>query len=117
MSPEVNYEVTTGLWVTITPFSYEDVNIPQGFHCDLSSVPRWLWSLIAPFELSIAAPLVHDFLYKSGGQLPDSTKRYTRAEVDGLFLKIMKEEGVSFWRRYGAYNAVRLFGAKNFKDS
>lgn len=117
MEPRVDYLVREGCWITLAPFSYEDVHIPQGFRCDLSSVPRPLWWLVAPFELSVAAPLVHDFLYRRGGTLPDSTRRYTRKEVDQLFLQVMLEEGVNPWRARVAYHAVRLFGGRAFQEA
>ena len=40
---------------------------------DLSSVPRAFWGLIAPFEVSIEAPLEHDFLYQHRGDPPAGT--------------------------------------------
>lgn len=110
--PSVTYRVATGSWVTASCFRYEDIIIPGGFECDLSSVPRVLWWLIAPFELSIKAPLVHDFLYKAGGFLPVSGETLTRKDVDELFLRIMREEQVAGWRSCAAYTAVRLFGGK-----
>src|SRR5262245_36601581 len=62
------------------------ITVPAGFRFDLSTVPRAFWFLIAPFELSIVAPLLHDFLYESGGRPPDVSihppRSYTRAEVD-----------------------------------
>jgi len=96
--------------------------IPEGFRFDLASIPRAFWWLLAPFELSVAAPLVHDYLYSHAGKpsvsiLPSNksipspiTNPLSRAAVDLLFLEIMKDEGVSFWRRYPAYWAVRVFG-------
>ena len=47
--------------------------VRKGFEFDLSSIPRFLWWLIAPFELSVTAPLIHDFLYHFGGAPPDYT--------------------------------------------
>lgn len=41
--------------------------MPERFRFDLASLPREAWPLIAPFELSIAAPLLRDYLYRSGG--------------------------------------------------
>lgn len=70
----------------------------------------------------MAAPLVHDYLYSHAGKPsvpvslsneslpPPIRKSLSRADVDLLFLEIMKDEGVSFWRRYPAYAAVRVFG-------
>ena len=96
------------------------ITVPAGFRFDLSSVPRVFWSLIAPFELSIAAPLAHDFLYRHGGQPPagsiEPPRTYTRAEADRLFLTIMQAEGVAPWRRIPAYLAVRLFGRSSWRS-
>jgi hypothetical protein len=105
-------------WRLEADYTYDDrstaITVPAGFRFDLSSVPRALWSLIAPFELSIVAPLLHDFLYESGGRPPDVSidppRTYTRAEVDRMFLRIMAEEEVARWRRWLAYAAVRTFG-------
>jgi len=115
--PEIDYRERDRQWITLSPFSYEDVNIPQGFECDLASVPRLLWPLVAPFELSVAAPLVHDWLYRHGGVLPDTGVTRARKACDQLFLKIMIEEGVPVWRARAAYHAVRLFGGSSFKES
>ncbi len=105
-------------WRLETDYLYDDgdhrITVPAGFEFDLSSVPRAFWSLIAPFELSIVAPLVHDFLYKYGGEPPPGSvqprRSYTRRDVDDMFRSIMEKEGVAPWRRRLAYWAVRTFG-------
>jgi hypothetical protein len=90
------------------------VTVPEGFEFDLSSVPRLLWWLIAPFDLSVVAPLLHDFHYRWAGDPPPGAVRpphaYTRHEVDRVFLRIMEIEGVTWWRRLLGYTAVRVFG-------
>ena len=77
-------------------------------------MPRALWWLIAPFDLSVAAPLLHDFLYLHGGRPPAGAvappRIYNRAEVDAMFRGIMRKEGVSRWRQVVGYLAVRTFG-------
>jgi hypothetical protein len=106
------------LWRLEADYKYRDgettITIDAGFEFDLASVPRAFWSLIAPFELSVAAPLLHDFLYRCGGKPPAGSthppRTYTRAEVDGMFRTIMEAEAVSPWRRVLAYLAVRIFG-------
>jgi Protein of unknown function (DUF1353) len=110
-SPEI------GRWRLEVPYTYHDdgtaITVPAGFEFDLSSVPRPFWSLIAPFELSIVAPLLHDFLYRHGGKPPagiDPPRAYSRAEADRLFRHIMEAEAVPTWRRVLAYAAVRAFG-------
>ena len=105
-------------WRLERDYAYADgtttITVPAGFEFDLSSVPRAFWGLIAPFELSITAPLVHDFLYKHRGDPPagsiDPSRTYTRAEADRLFRRIMEQEGVAGWRRVLGYASVRLFG-------
>ena len=105
-------------WRLEADYAYRDgdtmITVPAGFRFDLSSVPRALWWLIAPFELSIAAPMLHDFLYLHGGRPPAGTlmppRTYTRADADRVFREVMKAEGVPMWRRVLGYAAVRLFG-------
>ena len=77
-------------------------------------MPRAFWWLIAPFELSVVAPLVHDFLYLHAGKPPPGSveppRAYSRAEADRAFRQIMEAEGVESWRRVFAYAATRAFG-------
>jgi hypothetical protein len=111
-----------GLWVLEAPYVYDDgetrLTVPAGFRFDLASVPRLFWPLVAPFELSIAAPLLHDFLYRYAGDPPPPatkpSRRYTRRDADRLFREAMAAEGVAAWRRYGAFAAARLFGGSSW---
>jgi hypothetical protein len=113
-----------GRWRLEQEYEYRDgdtlIAVPAGFEFDLSSVPRVFWTVIAPFELSVVAPLVHDFLYRYGGDPPAGTvtppRTYTRAEADRLFRVIMRWEGVPVWRRVPAYLAVRLFGRSAWRS-
>lgn len=117
--PVVTYRVRACCWVLEVGYTYEDEDgehliwIPRGFVFDLASVPRLVWPLIAPFELSIAAPLVHDWLYRYAGSMPaggHALRAYTRRDADLLFRRIMERERVPGWRRVLAYAAVRAFG-------
>lgn len=118
--PVISYSVDDKCWYLEAEYSYQDgenlVKVPKGFDFDLASIPRFLWWLIAPFELSITAPLLHDFVYVYRGDLPEASivpvRIYNRKEADGLFKRIMKQEGVSKWRITAAYFAVRLFGKR-----
>jgi Protein of unknown function (DUF1353) len=73
-----------------------------------------VWPIIAPFELSILAPLFHDLVYEFKGRPPadlvEPYRTFTRVEADDLFLHLMEMEGVSGWRRNLAYAAVRAGG-------
>lgn len=37
--------------------------IPKGFTTDLMSIPRFAWSILAPFDSVMIGDLIHDFLY------------------------------------------------------
>ncbi len=114
----VTYLVDEQCWRLEQTYRYQDgaslITVPEGFKFDLASVPRFIWGLISPFDLSIVAPLVHDFLYFHKGDPPagavDPPRTYTRKASDVLFKRIMKQEGVWRWRWQLAYAAVRLFG-------
>lgn len=99
--------------------------VPQGFVTDLASIPRPFWSEIAPFELSIGAVVLHDWLYQhggrilcrnvplpNGGQIAAAPLTFTRADADAFLRDIAAQFGVSLWRRNAAYYAVRLFGGR-----
>lgn len=106
--------------VTTTRDGYRFI-IPEGFEFDLASVPRLFWWFIAPFELSIAAPLVHDYYYRNGGNPEpnsneDENPELTRAQVDLVFRELMKGEGVSRFRRLIAFYGVRMFGGLSWRD-
>jgi hypothetical protein len=90
---------------------------PKGYKFDLASVPRPLWAVIAPFDLSTLAPLFHDLIYEFKGNLPSAdyvspypARRFGQKEADDLFLRLMAAEGVSWWKRNAAYAAVRTAG-------
>ena len=95
--------------------SIETLPIPEGFRFDLASIPRPLRWFIEPYELSIAAPLIHDWLYQHGGVTPEGT--VTRAEADLLLRLIAAAQGVSWLRRWVAWGAVRLFGWAAWRTS
>lgn len=123
-SPVVTYRGPSGPWRLERGYVVRDgrfrLRIPRGFEFDAASIPRVCWWLIGPVELSLAAPLAHDFLYRCGGcpepgvALPART--WTRAEADRLFRVVMAAEGVPRWRRGLAYLAVRLFGWRAWRD-
>lgn len=108
-----------GRWVLLEPHRFEfdgfSVGVPAGYIYDLASIPRPLGALLARYDLSTAAPLLHDFLYGWCGVPPSETvtpptRTFTRAEVDRLFLETMERCGVGVVARRVAYLAVRTFG-------
>ncbi len=105
--------------------------VPKGYISDGASTPRLAWTIfgIIPDGLIRLAALLHDFLYDHSGKLPKgscmcvnqgiwvdcSGKTWKRKEADQFFANIMKEAGVSKFKRRIAYLAVRLGGWTGWK--
>lgn len=117
-----------GVWVLFADCSYRPdlldptrkITAIKGFETDLASIPRVFWSIMAPEELSLAAPLFHDLLYRRGGtleagELDPAGYSFTRIEVDDLFRELMKKAGIPKWKRRTAYIAVRAFSSFAWK--
>jgi hypothetical protein len=49
--------------LTITLSNGKIINIGKGFYYDMSTVPKWLWSIVRPFNDGLFGYLVHDRLY------------------------------------------------------
>lgn len=79
------------------------VVVPVGEVTDLATIPRWLRSILPQVGDWNAPAIVHDYLY-------DRPEGMTRAQVDRLFLASLELFGVSRWRRYAMYAAVRALG-------
>ena len=97
-------------WRLMQNFTVLGITIPAGYEFDLASIPRILWPILAPFELSVAAPLLHDYLYSGEGP-----KGITRKDADLMFLEVMKLEGIGLVKRRAAYLAVRAAGWAAYK--
>lgn len=101
--------------------------VPKGRVSDLASIPRVLWNEVAPFQLSIIAPFVHDELYRHGGEITvrshgpttliDSQHTFTRADADAFLLDLALQQGVSPFRAHAAYYAVRCFGGSSWQSA
>ncbi len=115
---KITYDAEQRIWILEETYRYDNgrfvITIAAPFEFDLSSIPRVVWPMVAPFELSIVAPLVHDFVYHYRGRLPANAiappHQFSRAETDLLFKEIMDAEHVQAWRSNAAYRAVRMFG-------
>ena len=124
----------TWLYELIFPYVYEDkgkrfrIVIPVGFRHDGASVPRLVYTLsgLTPDGPIRAAALVHDFLYRYDGRLPDGSilielspdqwvpyqLEFSRKQADQLFLRLMKLSGIRWSQRWVAYLAVRIGGPR-----
>ena len=94
-------------WELLSPLIYrgkwETFQVPQGFVTDFASTPRLIWWLIPPYGRYTRAAVLHDWFYRIRADM------MPRKEADGIFRRVMREEGVG-WRRWVMWAAVRLFG-------
>jgi len=92
-------------WILVEPFQFSvdgvSFTVPTGFWTDFASVPRILWPIISPYDLGVGC-IPHDFGYYCGPG--------TREFWDSVFLACMRKDGITAWKRFAAYQAVRRFG-------
>lgn len=60
-SSQRDFKTTVDIEVTLSD-GYV-VKIPKGYITDLSSKPKWLWSLLPPFDKRLISAVIHDFLW------------------------------------------------------
>jgi hypothetical protein len=77
--------------------------VPAGFRTDFASVPRVVVWLIPRFGRYTAAAVLHDWLCTVGIE----TGQVTSREADGLFRRVMREQGVPVVRRWLMWAGVR----------
>lgn len=82
------------------------ITVSEGFITDLASVPRLPFVYLILNGIADMPGVVHDFLYSCG--------KYDRKVCDQIFLDAMLSIGVSRWKAYVIYNAVRIFGAGHY---
>ncbi len=91
---------------------YKDDNgkvypVPEGFKCDLASVPKWLQSLAPPWEQSGRAGVLHDCGYRW-----EEVWHLGKKKVDDLFYEGLRADGVGRFSAKAMQLAVRMFGKK-----
>lgn len=117
-----NWRLDADLLVHVTQPRPLLLFVPKGFQTDLASVPRVCWNLIAPFDDGMAGPIVHDWLYRHGGQARVGATGSTilllsKADADGILNDLMEQDGVSTWRRVATYKAVQWFGGSSWQTT
>lgn len=135
LEEEYLYDWQKGYWIF-------QLAVPKFFGTDIASIPKRLrWTGFRADGLHRAAAILHDFLYYHKGKVPntgvggfyrlgkvldkegftftednftDSITTWSRKQVDELFLKVMKEAGVKWYKRKTMYWAVRMFGQSHW---
>ena len=94
-----------GWWQIMAPLCYqygkELLIVPEGFVCDLDSVPRLPMAYSLCKGRSVRPPILHDYLYREGRD---------RKEADWIFLDAMESVGVPCLVRWAMWGAVRMAG-------
>lgn len=105
--------LSKGCYQTKKDFVAFSVYIPKGTLFDGASVPVAVHSISGMrngHPAMLAASLLHDWLYRFHGILPN--REFTRKEADLLFKRMCLEAGLSSWRADLAYRAVRFGGRR-----
>jgi hypothetical protein len=81
----------------------ELIELPRNFETDFASVPWVFTSLFPKFSKDTnRSAVLHDYLYR--------VKIFTKEKSDDVFYQGMVADGVSKWRAYPMYLAVRFGG-------
>ena len=81
-----------------------ELEIPCGFCYDMSTVPKWLWSIVRPFNDGLFGYLVHDRLYVIRDH------NLSRKQCDLEMLKWTNLTNSNKFDNYTRYVFVRAFG-------
>lgn len=81
------------------------ITVPYGFYYDMATIPKWLWSIIRPFNDGLFATLIHDYLY-----IHQETHNMTQKEVDNEFLFWLNLTNKNKFDNKIRYLFVRIFG-------
>ena len=99
-------QVNRKYWQFVQPYCIDTpwgrIIIPEGYVCDLTSVPwwaRWVARRRGPHEIAAA---VHDFLY--------CKRPFGRRTADLVFRWVLEQLGIGPLRRWTMFAAVRLGG-------
>lgn len=80
----------------------KEILIPNGYYYDMASVPKWLWSIVRPFNDGLLGTLIHDYMYVN--------HIGTRKNADDEYLFWNKITNKNKTDNYVRYVIVRLFG-------
>ncbi|RBY95520.1 hypothetical protein DQ237_13385 [Blastococcus sp. TF02-8] len=94
-------------WAVVEPLTYRGRRdrfvVPAGFLTDFATVPRVVVWLVPRFGRYTAAAILHDWLCTEGIRSGVVTSR----EADGIFRRVMRENGVPVLRRWLMWTGVR----------
>lgn len=83
--------------------------VPAGYVTDFASVPWWVQSFVPRTGVWTLAATLHDYLITDGIKAGMVTSR----ECDGLFRRVLREEGTGFVKRWLMWAGVRCAAPLN----
>lgn len=94
-------------WATLNDLRYsgrsQNFLVPRGFVTDFATVPQFLLWLIPSTGTYTLAAVLHDWMIKRavpGGFV-------SARDTDGIFRRVLREEGVGFVKRWFMWTGVR----------
>jgi len=100
-------------WLITAPFTYQladgsgEIRVPADMVTDFASIPRILWTILAPTGSYGKAAVLHDYLYRHRlVNVPD--RLVDREEADAIFAEAMRALGVNWATRAFLYRGVRV---------
>lgn len=105
----------------------DTIVVPAGYETDFASVPRIITWMVPKYGKYTMAAILHDYLcdamnsrgYAEIRSKPSSTSRefdvISSRDVDGLFRRIMREQGVPVLQRWIMWAGVRVGALLNHK--
>lgn len=121
----VLYEQAVLEWIELCPDGVVrrfKLTFPEGWVCDLSSVPRLLWWVVDRSAMGDMPPLFHDTPYRFKGAVPacwleiydyaleawvKSSRKFSRATTDELYRKIQELDLKRGFVRWASWIGVR----------
>lgn len=103
------------VWKLDVPLVYEGQHqvftVPAGYVTDFATVPRSFVWLVRPYGPYTRAAVLHDYLITDA--IPAG--KLSSRDTDGMFRRVMREEGTSFalrWTMWAAVRAAAPFSAR-----
>lgn len=81
------------------------VTVPKGFDTDLASIPFGFRNLFSRAGRLVGPSIPHDYMYQFAAKL-----KVSRLLADWVLLAGLTAEGLSWWRRWAVFLAVRAGG-------
>lgn len=115
-------ELKRRMYELLNPFTYLDataghITAHKGFQTNYASIDLFHNLFLFVFYALLVgygdkAATIHDYLYT--GYPTDDGQYLTRKEIDGVFYRALRAEGVAKWRAWMFYAGVRVGGRSSF---